>query len=157
VSRAARAGAGVALAVAALLGAAAPALAHETLHEIQRGRAIAVKAYFADGEVLAYTAYEVYSPADPKLPWQKGRTDRGGWLAFVPDVGGTWRVKVIDTTGHGLDLEIEAAVAAAPGPGASAGEPSTLAFVLRPLLGLLVIGVVFAALLLAYRKKERRP
>ena len=74
--------------------AAAPALAHETLHEVERGKAIAVKAYFADGEVLAYTAYEVYSPADPKIPYQKGRTDRSGWLAFVPDAPGKWRVKV---------------------------------------------------------------
>jgi nickel transport protein len=144
------------LALAALLAlAAAPAAAHETLHEVARGKAIAVKAYFADGEVLAYTAYEVYSPADPKIPWQKGRTDRSGWLAFVPGAPGKWRVKVIDETGHGLDLEVDATASAGaappPGPGGEGG--SSLAFILRPLVGLLAIGVVFAALVLAYRKK----
>ncbi len=138
--------------VAALVLAAAPTAAHETLHEVQRGKAIAVKASFADGEVLAYTAFEVYSPADPKLPWQKGRTDRAGWLAFTPDVPGTWRVKVIDATGHGLDVGVEA------GPQPGAGAPastvvSTAAFVLRPLIGLVAIAAVFAALVLAWRKK----
>ncbi len=146
-------------AVAALgVVAAAPAVAHETLHELARGKAVAVRAYFADGEALAYTSYEVYSPADPRVPHQKGRTDRAGWLAFVPDAPGTWRVKVIDESGHGLDLEVEAsdpavAVSATPGSGAVSG----VAFVLRPLLGLLVIGAVFAALFLVYRRKGTTP
>jgi nickel transport protein len=137
------------------LAFAATAAAHETIHEIQRGKAIAVKASFADGEVLAYTAFEVYSPADAKLPWLKGRTDRAGWLAFLPDVPGKWRVKVFDATGHGLDLEVEAT----PATGELAGPPvaGRLAFILRPLLGLAVIALVFASLVLAWRKKERRP
>lgn len=137
---------------AALLLAAGPALAHETLYEVSRGNAVSVKAYFADGEVLAYTAYEVYSPADPKIPYQKGRTDRSGWLAFVPDAPGKWRVRIIDQTGHGLDVELDAAAAAAPSE-PQAAAPSRLAFVLRPLLGLAVIGAIFAALFFAYRKK----
>lgn len=143
--------AGVAL-VAALLGAA-PAAAHETLHEIQRGKAIAVRAYFADGEVLAYADYEVYAPADPAIPHQKGRTDRAGWLAFVPDAPGTWRVKVIDDGGHGLDLLVDADAPSASSP---AGLASGAAFVLRPLAGLLAIGAVFAALWLARRRRSAR-
>lgn len=139
--------------------AAAPAAAHETLHEVQRGKAIAVKGYFADGEVLAYAAYEVYSPADPRIPHQKGRTDRSGWVAFVPDVPGKWRVRVIDGTGHGLDVEVDAeAPRGAPaGESPSAGATSPVAFVLRPLLGLAVIGIVFAALVLVHRRKGAKP
>ena len=52
------------LPLVALLFAATPARAHEVLHAIERGKAIAVKAYFADGEALAYTEYQVFSPAD---------------------------------------------------------------------------------------------
>jgi nickel transport protein len=140
---------------AALALAAGRAAAHETLHEVERGKAIAVKAYFVDGVALAYTSYEVYSPADPRVPWQKGRTDRAGWLAFVPDSPGSWRVKVIDTTGHGLDVGIDAGAQPGAGLPAPAAAPlSTAAFVLRPLLGLAVIAVTFAALVLAYRKKK---
>jgi nickel transport protein len=145
------------LALACLLAlSAGTAHAHETLHEVARGKAIAVKAYFVDGEVLAYTSYEVYSPADPKIPYQKGRTDRSGWLAFVPDAPGKWRVKVIDATGHGLDVQLDAEAQGAAAR-ASAGPASGLAFILRPLLGLAAIGAVFAALYFTYRRKGTTP
>lgn len=142
-------------ALAALLVAPA-ARAHEVLHQVERDRAVAVKAWFADGEVLAYSQYEVYSPADPRIPHQKGRTDRSGWLAFVPDAPGKWRVKVFDGTGHGLDVEVDAAPAGgetAPGT----GPASTVAYVLRPLLGLAAVGAVFAVLLVVHRRRRAPP
>jgi nickel transport protein len=138
--------------------AAWPARAHETLHEVARGRAVAVRAFFADGEALAYRAYEVYSPADPRITHQKGRTDRVGWLAFVPDVPGKWRVKVVDDSGHGLDVEVESSgPVGAAAPASGGGAVSIAAFVLRPLVGLLAIGAVFSALFLAYRRKGGAP
>ena len=128
--------------------------AHEVLHSIARGEAVAIKAYFADGEVLAYTACEVFSPSDPKIPWQKGRTDRGGWVAFVPDTPGLWRVRVADDSGHGLDLLVEAGGGDGPDEAASQGDlTSSAAFVLRAIVGLLVIALIFAALVLVYRRK----
>jgi len=145
-----------AIAAALLTLAALPASAHETLHEVQRGKAIAVRAYVADGEVLAHAAYEVYSPADPRTPYQQGRTDRGGWLAFVPDAPGTWRVKVTGGHGHGLDLGVDAGGEAAPAA-RGAGAVASAAFVLRPLVGLLAIGGVFAALFVAYRRRGPTP
>ena len=144
------------LAAASVLAfAAAPASAHETLHEVQRGKAIAVKACFASGEALAYAPYEVYSPADPEIPYQEGRSDRNGWVAFVPNAAGKWRLKVIDESGHGLHIEVEAdapaGAAAAQAP--TAGAASSGAFLLRSLVGLAAIGAVFAALILAHRRK----
>jgi nickel transport protein len=139
------------------------AAAHEVLHTIERGSAVAVKASFADGEDTAYVQYEVFSPADPKIPFQKGRTDRRGYLAFVPDSPGKWRVRIVDDTGHGLDTEIDADPPAAPAAGksaerSSAGElVSGAAFVLRPLVGLMVIGLVFGALYWAYRRRRTGP
>ena len=130
---------------------ASPAHAHEVLSSIERGRAIAVKAFFADGQALAYTEYQVFSPADAKIPFQKGRTDRAGYLAFVPDVPGNWHIRVISDTGHGLKLDVPVA---APGRAqAPATGLASWAFVLRPLLGVLVIATVFAALIVFYRRK----
>jgi nickel transport protein len=129
-----------------------PALAqaHEVLHSIERGKAVAVKAYFADGEVLAYTEYQVFSPADAKIPFQKGRTDRAGYLAFVPDSPGKWRVVVTDATGHGLNVEVEAA-----GTAPAAGTPmAAWAFAARPVVGALVIAALFAVLVLVYRRRK---
>lgn len=139
---------------AAVLGPLA-ASAHEVLRDVERGRGIAVKAYFANGEALAYAQYEVFSPADPKIPHQKGRTDRNGYVAFVPDTPGKWRVKVVDATGHGLEFQLDAEPASA-GVSSGSGDArvaSGAAFVLRPLLGLALIGAVFAALVSFRRKK----
>jgi nickel transport protein len=147
----------------ALAVALAPlrAVAHEILHEVQRDRAVALRTYFSDGEPLANAQAEVYSPADPKVPHWKGRTDRNGWLAFVPDVVGSWRVRVVDATGHGLDTKVEVAApagltgpAAPPVGGAPDGGIATIGFVLRPVLGVVLIAAIFGALHL-YRR--RRP
>jgi nickel transport protein len=139
--------------LAAALLAAAPAAAHEVLHEVARGRAVALRATYADGEPLAYCEAEVFSPADPRIPWQKGRTDRKGWVAFVPDVAGTWRVRVVDTTGHGLTADVQADPGAAAPPSAGQGAPATLPFVLRPLLAVALIVALFA--LIGWRARRR--
>ncbi len=142
------------LAYLVMLATASAASAHEVLHAVERGRAIAVKAYFSDGEALAYMNYEVYSPEDTKIPYQKGRTDRGGYLAFVPDAAGNWRVKVSDNSGHGFDIEIDSSMPADPAQTReSAAAITTVAFVLRPLLGLVVIAVVFGGLFALYRRR----
>ena len=133
------------------LSLAMPARAHEVLHEVKRDRAVAVRAWFPDGESLAYVQAEVFSPADPAIPHWKGRTDRNGWLAFVPDVPGPWRVRIVDSTGHGLDATVDV-----PTPGAAAGAiPSGVAsasFVLRPLLGVALIAAIFGLLYLRGRR-----
>jgi nickel transport protein len=142
-----------ALLVLALLGAAAPANAHEVLHGVERGKAVAVKAYFADGEALAYTEYQVFSPVDPKIPYQKGRTDRAGYLAFVPELPGKWRVVITDATGHGLDIEVDTTSEGLARTAPSAAV-SSWAFAVRPVLGVLLIAVLFAVLVFLYRKRK---
>jgi nickel transport protein len=144
--------------VMALVGGVyTPAFAHEVLHTVDRHHAIAVKAYFVDGEVLAYVPYDLYSPADPKIPYQKGRTDRGGYVAFVPDTPGKWRIKITDDTGHGLNVEIDAT----PGTDHNAKRSdvgqiaSSAVFILRPLVGIAVIILIFGILLFVYRRKEK--
>ena len=135
------------------------AQAHEVLSSIERGRAIAVKGFFADGEALAYTEYQVFSPVDAKIPYQKGRTDRAGYLAFVPDISGKWHVRITENTGHGLELDV---VVPPPGqdPAQTAAAPATAAgfaswaFALRPVIGVALIAAVFAALVLLYRRKR---
>jgi nickel transport protein len=133
----------------AALIAALPVLAaaHEVLHEVERGRAVAVRARYADGEALAYAAYEVFSPSDANVPHQKGRTDRNGWIAFVPDAAGTWRVRVADETGHGVEVEVDAA---APD---RADRYGGAAAALRPIAGVAAIAAIFAAVHLLQRRK----
>jgi len=139
-----------ALAAFAALAIGAPTAGHELRHEVVRGRAVALRAFYADGEPLAYAEYQVFAPSDPRIAHQKGRTDRAGWLAFVPVEPGGWRVKVWDTSGHGFEVEVPADI----GPGAAeggAGIGAKLPAVLRPLLGVVLVGAVFAALILLHR------
>jgi nickel transport protein len=140
------------LALAVLLLPVA-ASAHEVLHEVERGRAVAVRAYYADGEPLAYVGYDVFGPADPAVAHQRGRTDRQGWVAFVPDSPGAWRVRIADDTGHGLDVSVEVTE---DGAGSGSGTDA-VAFVLRPLLGLAVLGAIFGALYLRRRRAGTLP
>ncbi|HSB19949.1 MAG TPA: hypothetical protein VLD85_08085 [Anaeromyxobacteraceae bacterium] len=142
---------GLAALAAAALAAPALAAAHEVLHAVDRGRAVAVRAFFADGRPLRDAQVQVWSPADLGTPWQRGWTDRQGWLSFVPDAGGRWRVRVVDAAGHGLDVGVEVGAAAA----GEAAAPSAAALAVRPLLGLAAIGAVVAALLAWHRRRGR--
>lgn len=142
------------LAVGAGTLAPAAALAHELLHELRRGNAVAVRVYESDGEAVGGSEFEVFSPAAPKVPFQRGRTDPHGWLSFVPDAPGKWRVKVLAEGGHGLELEVDAGqVPTGTAPDGASGW----AFALRPVLGVAAISLVFAVLFLAYRAQGRRP
>lgn len=129
----------------------AAVLAHEVSHEVVRGRAVAVHAWYAGGEPLAYAEYQVFSPTDPKIPWQKGRTDRDGWLAFVPAAAGTWRIQVADATGHGTTIE----VAAGPSADGAGREPAhgTTGRMLRTAAAAAVIGLVFLGLAAVLRRR----
>ncbi len=142
------------LLVAACL--ASPAAAHEVTSEVVRGRAVAVRAMAHDGAALAGAAAEVFSPSDGAAPFWQGRTDRNGWVSFVPDAPGRWRVRVMDATGHGMVIPVDV-----PAPGAAGAQPagdpspSALAAVARPLLGVALVAAVFGLLYLRGRGRGR--
>ena len=148
-------------ALAALL-APAGAAAHEVTHEVVYGRAVAVRARYAGHAPLANAEYQVFRPGDPRVPWQKGRTDREGWLSFVPNQAGTWRVQVADRSGHGLILSVPAeppaaAPAASPPAAESAAESAEggVPWLVRLAGAVAAVGAVFAALAVFHRR--RRP
>ena len=137
----------VTLLLATLIPAAATA--HEVLHRVEAGGAMAVKVFESDGDVADNAVYEVYSPKDPARPFQTGHTDRNGYLSFVPDARGKWRVKVTQDDGHGIDIQID------PGSAAARGTDGGAPWYWRLAGGIVIITVVFAGLYLA--AKHRRP
>jgi nickel transport protein len=151
------------LAFVAAAWLAGPARAHEVVAEVTHDRAVAVRARSHDGGGLANATAEVFSPADAAVPFQKGRTDRNGWMAFVPDVPGRWRVRVVDDTGHGVTVEVDVPAPGVPvagpaGPAAPSPPPSsprsdwiTLA---RPLAGVALIAALFGFLSLRGRRRS---
>jgi nickel transport protein len=141
----------IAAAVLVLL-AAAPAAAHEVLHEVERGRSVAVRARYPDGRGLADAQAEIYSPADRQVPAWTGRTDRHGWVAFVPDVPGPWAVRIFDASGHGTIALVDVP---APGEAGPSTVTSPLAFLLRPVLGVVLIALIVG--FLSWRSSRTGP
>ncbi len=144
-----------AAALLAPLAGPACASAHEVLHVVVPGRAVAVRVFESAGEPLAGDDYQVFSPADPGAPYQTGRTDRAGWLAFVPAAPGRWRVRVVEPGGHGLDTVVDTGALGAAGGGGGGSRLGGALFVLRPALGVVLIALVFGALALLARRKRR--
>ncbi len=94
------------------LFAAWPARAHDLQHSVQGAPAIVIKLFYLDNHPFAFEAYEIYREGE-KLPYQVGRTDGQGRIAFLPDRAGVWRVKSFSEDGHGLDFKLETDAAAA--------------------------------------------
>jgi len=82
------------------------AVAHDLHHTVAEGEALVVKLFFADNSAFSYESYEIYRP-ETKIPFQVGRTDENGMIAFVPDSAGSWRIKVFSEDGHGMDISVE--------------------------------------------------
>jgi len=69
-------------------------------HVEQKG--IAVRAFYSAKDPASYSQYEIYGPGDKEdLPHQTGRTDKNGFLSFVPDRAGTWKIKLWGESTHG--------------------------------------------------------
>ncbi|MCU0933500.1 MAG: ABC transporter permease [Thiobacillaceae bacterium] len=94
------------------LFAAWPVHAHDLQHSVEGAPAIVIKLFYLDNHPFAFEAYEIYREGE-KLPYQVGRTDSQGRIAFLPDRAGAWRVKAFSEDGHGLDFKLETDAAAA--------------------------------------------
>jgi nickel transport protein len=135
---------------------ALPVRAHEVTSEVARDRAVSVRATTRHGGGLAVAEAEVFSPSDDSTPFWKGRADRSGWVSFVPDAPGRWRVRLVDATGHGTVIAVDvAAPVSAPQAPSSAPSPLSAAWDPRTLGGVALVAAIFAFLYARGRGKDR--
>lgn len=87
------------------------AMAHDLQYSVASAEAVVIKLFYVDNTPFTFEGYEVYREGD-KLPYQVGRTDSQGRVAFLPDKPGKWRVKAISEDGHGLDFTLTTDAAA---------------------------------------------
>lgn len=94
----------------ALLLMSVPALGHTVHHQVrQEGGAVLVRVFFGADQPASYSEYAVFAPGED-LEFQIGRTDRRGFVSFVPDRPGSWRVEVSADSEHGFhgtQLEVQ--------------------------------------------------
>jgi nickel transport protein len=82
-----------------ILSAASILQAHTVNYEVQQ-KGIAVRIFYAAEDPASYSGFEIFGPGDT-LPHQTGRTDKNGFVSFVPDRQGVWKVKVLGESSHG--------------------------------------------------------
>ncbi len=76
-------------------------LGHSINYQVEQ-QGMALRAFYSAKDPASYSQYEIWGPGDREdLPHQTGRTDKNGFLAFVPDRPGTWKVKIWGESSHG--------------------------------------------------------
>ncbi|MFA4920257.1 MAG: hypothetical protein WC581_13570 [Thermodesulfovibrionales bacterium] len=74
--------------------------AHSVHYQVEN-KGISVRVFYAEDDPASYSSYEIFGPGD-KITHQKGRTDRNGFVSFLPDRKGEWIIKVFGESEHGM-------------------------------------------------------
>jgi nickel transport protein len=91
----------IVLSLAALWLTAFDAHAHTVNYAVEQKNVAALRVFYTADDPANYAEYEVFAPDAADLPHQTGRTDRNGFLSFIPDRPGAWKVKVLGESAHG--------------------------------------------------------
>lgn len=78
---------------------AVEAQAHAVEYQVEN-RGVSARFFFLPNDPASYSPYEILAPGD-KIPFQKGRTDKNGVVAFLPDRPGAWTIKLVAESEHG--------------------------------------------------------
>ncbi len=78
----------------------AGAEAHSIHYQVEN-RGISVRVFYSADEPASYSQYEIFGPNDT-IPHKKGRTDKNGFVSFLPDRAGKWIIKVSGESDHGF-------------------------------------------------------
>lgn len=62
---------------------------------------VSVRFFYTQTDPASYSSYEIFGPEDT-IPHKTGRTDKNGFVSFLPDKAGTWTVTVSGESDHGL-------------------------------------------------------
>jgi nickel transport protein len=82
--------------------------AHSVHYQVEN-KGISVRVFYAEDDPASYSSYEIFGPGD-KILHQKGRTDKNGFVSFLPDRQGQWLIKVSGESEHGMhgaQIEVE--------------------------------------------------
>jgi nickel transport protein len=83
-----------------LLALNQPLEAHTVNYQVEN-KGLSTRVFYDVDDPASYSAYEIYGPGD-KLVFQKGRSDRNGFVSFLPDRQGLWTIKVMSESEHGI-------------------------------------------------------
>ncbi len=81
-------------------------MAHDLHHATRQASATVVSLTYPDGSPFAYEEFEI-CPAGDEIPFQVGRTDAQGRLAFLPPAPGRYEIRAMSQDGHGAVISVE--------------------------------------------------
>ena len=131
------------------LMASGPLRAHDLQYTVVGGQAVVIKLFHVDNSPFSFEGYEIYRDGE-KLPYQVGRTDALGRIAFLPDRAAKWRVKAFSEDGHGLDFKLGTDAAAT----LSGSEKPVFERYIRIFIGVAVILGLFGFLSLYLKRRK---
>ena len=85
--------------------------AHGLQYSAGQGEAVVLRLFHTDDSGFAFESYEIYRDGESR-PYQSGRTDGQGRIAFLPDAAASWRLLAFSDDGHGLDIRFTTDAAA---------------------------------------------
>lgn len=94
--------------IIALLLMYSGAEAHSIQYQVEN-KGISVRVFYSADDPASYSQYEIFGPGDT-ITHQKGRTDKNGFVSFLPDRPGKWLIKIwgeSDHGYHGAQIEVE--------------------------------------------------
>ncbi len=83
-----------------------PAAGHDLRYQTESGHAVIIHLSYGEDLPFSFESYEIRRQED-SWPYQSGRTDARGRIAFLPDSPGLWRVKAFSEDGHGVEFDLE--------------------------------------------------
>jgi nickel transport protein len=130
-------------------------VAAHSIHYRVEPSGISARVFFGPDDPAAYSAFEIFGPGD-SIAHQKGRTDRHGVVAFLPDRPGSWRIKVIGEADHGahavvIDVHVNASLYPE-----SFSKPLVAQY-LKAFIGISIVLFIFSVWVLARYRNFRRP
>lgn len=126
--------------------------AHEIHYQVEN-KGISARIFYSADDPASYSQYEIFGPGD-KIPHQKGRTDKNGFVSFLPDRAGVWIIKVFGESNHGYHgAQIEVKVN--EGMFTESFKKPLVAAHTKIIVGIGLIGWIFGAVTLFKRNREK--
>lgn len=125
--------------------------AHSVHYQVEN-KGISARIFYSADDPASYSQYEIFGPGD-KIPHQKGRTDKNGFVAFLPDRAGIWIIKVFGESDHGYHgAQIEVRVN--EGMFMESFKKPLIAVYTKAIVGIGLMGWVFGAVALFRRNRK---
>jgi nickel transport protein len=136
------------LVIGIIAGLYSPAMAH-SIHYHVENKGISARIFYSPDDPASYSEYEIFGPGDT-IPHKKGRTDKNGFVSFLPDRKGIWIIKAQGESYHGLHA-VQIEISVGEGLFMESFKKPLIATHTKAIVGIGLIGWVFGAIAL-YRR-----